>query len=215
MTAPRARLRPVTAIVALLVSVVVLALLAIAVPDGASVADRLDPAFRQAVGDPVAVVFDGFNLAGTLPAWVALVFFLVALAWRNRGLAVEIVTTAVVVEAAATIVRVIVDRPRPMPTAATELLVASGFPSGHVARTVVFMAAVLVVVPWARRHRRAWLLLGIAAVAIMALSRVAAGAHYASDTVGGVLLGCAVVAVWAWWRSRSGRAELGQEGGAQ
>jgi membrane-associated phospholipid phosphatase len=213
MTASRVDSRSVMAIVALLLSIVGVVLLAITLPEGASVADRLDPAWRQAVGGPFTAAIDAFNLAGTLPVWVALVFLLVALVWRRRSLAVEIVTTAVLVEAAATLVRVIVDRPRPMPTAATELLVASGFPSGHVARTVVFMAAMFLAVPWAGRHPRAWLLLGWLAVAGMALSRVAVGAHYATDTIGGVLLGGAVVAAWAWWRS--GRAELGQEGGAE
>jgi undecaprenyl-diphosphatase len=213
MTARRTASRPVNAIVAFLVSIVALVVLAATVPDTATVADGLDPALRELVGGWSTVIVDAFNLAGTLPVWVALVFMLVAIAWSNRRLAVEIAATAVLVEAVATAVRVIVDRPRPMPTVATELLVASGFPSGHVARTVVFMAAILVAVPWARRNHRAWLALAIAAVALMAISRIAVGAHYATDTIGGALLGCAVVAAWAWWRS--GRTELGQEGGAE
>jgi undecaprenyl-diphosphatase len=210
MTGSRTSSRTVNGIVAFLLSTVALVVLASTVPDVGSVADRLDPGLREVVGGWATVVVDAFNLAGTLPVWVALVFMLVALVWSNRGLAVEIVASAALVEAVATGMRVIVDRPRPMATAATELLVASGFPSGHVARTVVFMAAILLAVPWARRHRRAWLGLGIAAAALIAISRIAVGAHYATDTIGGVLLGCAVVAGWAWWRS--GRAELGQEG---
>ena len=209
MTTSRTGVRVVNAIVALALSVVALVVLAASVPDVGSAADRLDPTLRDVIGGWPMVIVDAFNIAGTLPVWVALVFMLVALVWPNRRLAAELAATAAVVEAVATVVRFVVDRPRPMPTAVTELLVASGFPSGHVARTVVFMAAILVAVPWATRHRRAWLTMGIAAVALMAVSRIAVGAHYATDTIGGVLLGCAVVAGWSWWRS--GRAELGQE----
>jgi membrane-associated phospholipid phosphatase len=59
------------------------------------------------------------------------------------------------------------------------------------------------------------LLMSVVVLVLMAAVpvAVAAGAHYASDTIGRVLLGCAVVAAWTWWRS--GSAQLGQQGGAE
>jgi undecaprenyl-diphosphatase len=66
------------------------------------------------------------------------------------------------------------------------------------------MAALLIAVPWLARHRRAWLAAAIAAVAFMGLSRIFVGAHYTSDVLGGVLLGCVVVGAWAFWRASRG-----------
>ncbi len=67
------------------------------------------------------------------------------------------------------------------------------FPSGHVANAAVIAVALGVIVPVA------WVwVLGALYTALMALSRTYLGAHWLSDTVGGVLVGAGVaLMVWA------------------
>ena len=182
-----------TATIAWLGAVLVLAL---TVHPGATAADQLDPAIRAGSAwlDPVAAAL---NLLGQLPFWAALVVLQAVLVRRRPWLALELVAVSAAAEGLSSVVRLVVDRPRPELAHATDLVIAAGFPSGHVARAVVFAATTLVVVPWLQRHRGAWLVLGIGLVALMADARLLASAHYASDTLGGALLGAAVVGVWS------------------
>ena len=74
------------------------------------------------------------------------------------------------------------------------LAIESGsFPSGHVANAAT-LAAALAIVLW-----RWWVIVaGAVYVVLMALSRTYLGAHWLSDTVGGLLIGAGVaVIVWA------------------
>jgi len=62
------------------------------------------------------------------------------------------------------------------------------FPSGHVANAATLATAAVILFP------RLWVLLvGIAYVLLMALSRTAVHAHWLSDTIGGALIGVGVV----------------------
>lgn len=94
------------------------------------------------------------------------------------------------------ILKVVVDHPGPAPTRAISFLGDSiepgSFPSGHMIRgTALAIATALLLV---RAQRRA--ALGVAAVyiALLAWSRVYLNAHWASDVIGGFLLGIAAVA---------------------
>jgi membrane-associated phospholipid phosphatase len=196
------------------------------VPAGPSVADTFDPGFRDWLSDgpsagrpagfpsallaalPAALnlAFAALNLAGSLPVWIALLLFATALVWGRRRLAAEVLATGILAEAVTTVARIVVDRPRPPFGVNTELIVVAGFPSGHVTRTVVFMAALLLVVAPARRHPRAAIALCVGVVGLMTLARIAAGAHYATDTAGGVLLGALIVAGWSFVRRREAAA---------
>jgi membrane-associated phospholipid phosphatase len=171
-------------------------MLALSIHPGATAADMLDARIRAASAwlDPVAAAL---NVLGQLPFWAALVAIQGVLARRRPWLAVELLAVSAAAEGLSAVVRLVVDRPRPELAHATDLVIAAGFPSGHVARAVVFAATTLVVVPWLQRHRGAWLVFGIALVALMADARLLASAHYASDTLGGALLGAAVVGVWS------------------
>jgi membrane-associated phospholipid phosphatase len=66
------------------------------------------------------------------------------------------------------------------------------FPSGHVSAAVSLLGIVAIAFGAKPRHFLVWL--GIAAVtAVVAATRIYLGAHWFSDTVGGVFLGCSVV----------------------
>lgn len=77
-------------------------------------------------------------------------------------------------------------------------LTSGAFPSGHVANAAT-LAVAMAVILW-----RWWAVFGGAAyVVIMALSRTYLGAHWVSDTVGGLLIGGAVaVILWAPFAER-------------
>ncbi|HVQ51889.1 MAG TPA: phosphatase PAP2 family protein [Mycobacterium sp.] len=66
------------------------------------------------------------------------------------------------------------------------------FPSGHVASALSLLGIVAIAYGAKPRHLIIWL--GIAAItAIVAATRIYLGAHWFSDTLGGVFLGCSAV----------------------
>ena len=77
-----------------------------------------------------------------------------------------------------------------------EIIVASdfgSFPSGHVANAATIAVAVGVIMP----HVWVWIA-GAVYTVLMAISRTYLGAHWLSDTIGGVLVGAGVaLLVWA------------------
>lgn len=92
--------------------------------------------------------------------------------------------------------KAVFDRPRP-----EDMLVTAdvgSFPSGHVANAAT-LAVVFGIIVW-----RLWVwVAGAASVVLMALSRTYLGAHWMSDTIGGLILGAAVaVIVWAPFANR-------------
>jgi undecaprenyl-diphosphatase len=146
----------------------------------------------------IAPISEALNTLGQLPFWGALVLVEAAILVRSeRRLALELLIASGAAEAISSVVRLVVDRPRPELAHATDLLISAGFPSGHVARAVVFAATTLLVVPLLQRHRGVWLAGALALVALMAIARVSVSAHYSSDVLGGALLGAAVVAGWS------------------
>jgi membrane-associated phospholipid phosphatase len=104
------------------------------------------------------------------------------------------------------ILKNVFDRPRP-----AEMLVSSdlgSFPSGHVANAATIAVAVGFIM-W-----RTWVwAVGALYVIMMALSRTYLGAHWLSDTVGGLLVGAAVAMIlWIAFanRIRVEKERLGQ-----
>jgi len=183
---------------ALATGLVAVLCLAVTVPHGGpSAADLLDPAIRSATL-PIAFSSDALNTLGQLPIWAVLVLAQASMIVRRRPTrALEVVLVSAAAEVISAVVRLVVDRPRPELAHATDLVIAAGFPSGHVARAVVFAATTFVVIPWLQRHRWTWLVGGFALVMLMAAARISASAHYSSDVLGGALLGAAVVAGWS------------------
>lgn len=89
---------------------------------------------------------------------------------------------------AASLLKLVVDRPRPGGDALVAVPASSSFPSGHAATAFAAAAAVGFVYP---RLRLPMFVLA----ALVALSRVYLGVHYPADVLAGALLGLGVV--WA------------------
>ncbi|MEO6714492.1 MAG: phosphatase PAP2 family protein [Mycobacteriales bacterium] len=111
-----------------------------------------------------------------------------------------------------TAVKETIDRARPMLGGCNVGLSGKSFPSGHLmVATICYGMLLVALLPLARSTWRRRALIGFVVFALCAsaFARSAVGAHYASDIVGGLLLGLLwlAVATWAYvrWRSDSGR----------
>ncbi|QYH34508.1 phosphatase PAP2 family protein [Salinibacterium sp. M195] len=110
---------------------------------------------------------------------------------RRRWAAVYFLAASAVSAGVVQLLKTTFGRARP-----TEILVTAdlgSFPSGHVANAAT-LAVVLIIL----LHRRWVWIAGVAYTILMVLSRTYLGAHWLSDTFGGVLIGVGVaVIVWA------------------
>lgn len=117
-----------------------------------------------------------------LPVIVLILLLLRGYRWGALFFAVcELVSVGVV-----QVMKLNFDRPRPL-----EILTVSdagSFPSGHTANAATIAVVLFILFP------RIWAAIaGVLWVVLMAFSRTLMGAHWASDTVGGVLVGAGVV----------------------
>jgi membrane-associated phospholipid phosphatase len=157
------------------------------------------PPLDIAVGDALAVPFptaatDFFNFTGTLPVFFSVGLVAAAICWfqGRRPMAAAFVF-GLCGEVATTFVKVIVDRPRPPGASDIEAFVtAASYPSGHTVRIVV-MAGLLVAAFAGRRSLARWLPIAaaIAWVILVGCARIASREHWATDVLGGWLLGAA------------------------
>ena len=146
---------------------------------------------RSPVWDIPALVMNfvggGWFGVFAVPIAVAVTFLIIRKPWSALYFVLASALSAGVVQ----LLKTVVGRARP-----EEMLVTAdfgSFPSGHVAN------AATVVVTLAILFQRVWVwVVGVAYVVVMALSRTYLGAHWLSDTIGGMLLGAAVaVLLWA------------------
>lgn len=112
------------------------------------------------------------------------------LIFRRRWAALYYAIAAVLSAGAVQLLKVTVDRARP-----TDILVhadVGSFPSGHTANAATIAVALAIIFP------RIWVwAAGTVYTVIMLLSRTYLGAHWLSDTLGGLLLGAGVaIIVW-------------------
>jgi undecaprenyl-diphosphatase len=133
-------------------------------------------------------------------------------ALRHRArLAVFLVVTAAGGSLIDTVVKNVVNRPRPDLPHPIAHAVGKSFPSGHaMSSTVIYGALLLVLLPVVPRARRRHAIGGtVLLVLAIAASRVALGVHYLSDVLGGIVLGLAwlvaSVAAFRIWRTESHR----------
>lgn len=147
--------------------------------------------FRGPVGDVFSFFMDGLGggLVGVLvvPVVVALILLIARRPWAALFFVVASAVSAGVVQ----LLKNLFGRARP-----EDIIVLSdhgSFPSGHVANAATIAVAIGIIVPYT------WVwVLGAAYTLLMALSRTYLGAHWISDTVGGILVGVgAALLMWA------------------
>ncbi|MCU1344637.1 MAG: hypothetical protein JWL70_903 [Acidimicrobiia bacterium] len=138
------------------------------------------------------------------PAVVAVLGVTVAavLVWRKRLLdAVLVLAAPALAGVGESVIKMLVERPRPV-TAPIAGESGFGFPSGHVAGSTALVLILLLLVGWSSRRWLLWSALGAVLIAAVSLGRVAVGAHYLTDVIGGWLLAAvvtfALVAASAW-----------------
>ena len=185
------------AVATVALAMVALVLLAAAVRHGPSWLDAFDEGLWSVRASAIGSLLGTADLVAGMPVWVALVVT-VAIALSSVSLAhsVRLVALIVVAELASTLVKLVVDRPRPLGAESFDLLVSSGFPSGHVTRVAVAVGGLLVLVPFCRRHPIPVIGLGLVAILIVGLARVSARAHYTTDVLGACLLTAALLGSW-------------------
>jgi len=111
-----------------------------------------------------------------------------------------------------TVVKILVDRPRPIVDHPIHEAFGKSFPSGHAMSSLVSYGALyLVFVPAFRTRRSRHVALAVTLAICLAIgsSRLLLGVHFLSDVLGGYVLGLAwligSVAVFEIWRKEEGR----------
>jgi undecaprenyl-diphosphatase len=156
------------------------------------------------------------------PVWFYLVTGLAALyTWRSGHprLAIFLVLTGLLGGAIDSIVKILVDRPRPSLEQPVATAHGKSFPSGHAMTSIVgYGALLLVFIPRIPKTWRkpAWAG-AILLVLMIGFTRLALGVHYISDVVGGYLLGAAWLtastAAFSIWRVERGKPRVEPEEG--
>jgi undecaprenyl-diphosphatase len=150
---------------------------------------------------------------GSAPVYVVL-FAAVAgwLVWRRLGrLALFVVVTPVGSSVLNAVVKLAVDRSRPVLPDPVAHANGMSFPSGHAQSATVAAAVLLLVFLPALRGawRPAAVVIALVYVAAIGFARVALGVHYVSDVLAGYALGAAWVAAmtasFSAWRRERGR----------
>ncbi|HEX2239745.1 MAG TPA: phosphatase PAP2 family protein [Actinomycetota bacterium] len=151
------------------------------------------------------------------PLWFYLIIgTAVIFLWRRdrKRLAVFLVATTLLGGAVDSVVKILVDRPRPSLEQPIATAHGKSFPSGHSMSSVVAYGALLLVFLPAIAKR--WRMIVVAAVAGLVLAigftRLALGVHYITDVLGGFVLGAAWLiastAAFSIWRVERGRAPV-------
>ena len=162
---------------------------------------QLDGAVSEAVyvGDDRAPTLDWLLEVLTTPGGWAfrVVLFLAVLAWliRRRAwpIAAWVLTAVVLLGPLTSALKALFGRIRPDFDEGGARLESLSYPSGH-ASGIAGLVAVGLILAWpvlSPRARRVWVVVGVAAVLLVGLTRMWLGVHYLSDVVGGWALGTA------------------------
>lgn len=151
------------------------------------------------------------------PVWFYVVTGLAALwMWRqgHTRLALFLVVTGLLGGLIDSIVKILVDRPRPSLEQPVATAHGKSFPSGHSMSSVIGYGALLLVFLPAidRRWRVAVIAATVTLVAAIGFSRLALGVHYITDVLGGFALGlawlAASTAAFSIWRVERGKPKV-------
>ncbi len=122
------------------------------------------------------------------------------LLWKRRGReALLVVGSLAIATAGSELVKQMIARPRPPGFDNTELGVVYSFPSGHVLEAVTVYGIIAMLVWRSSLPRPVRLIVPIVFtvnIALVAVARVAVGAHYPSDVLGGLLAGIGFLALF-------------------
>jgi undecaprenyl-diphosphatase len=166
--------------------------------------DRLELALKMTqVGSPI------FIIPATLAAAV-----ISAIVRRSIWTGIVVTATVGFVGLGSTVGKLVFTAAHPQVASQLSTPLEHTFPSGHVAAALSLMGIVAIACGGKPRHLLIWL--GIAGVtAIVAATRIYIGAHWFSDTLGGVFLGCSAVFAGAALLPDRTRPELirGNQGG--
>ena len=140
---------------------------------------------------------------------------LVLLLRRRRTEALLVFVALAAVTAGSEAVKELVARPRPPGFDSSVIGVVYSYPSGHVLEASVIYGIISVLL-WRSTLPKAVrvavpLVLG-ATVVLVAIARVAAGAHYPSDVLAGLIGGIGVVALFAWVSGAVARRRVPTDG---
>lgn len=176
---------------------VLLAVAVVARPEFVQPVDKLAGQLIDRIRGPSAAILDASTYLGDrLLLWPITLGAILLVARKCRRLATLLAVSALSGLVVEVVVKFLIDRPRP----GTVGFLAS-FPSGHVMAAVAWwglVPAVAYVVTRSSRFRRVMLGLSVMIVFAVAMSRVSLGAHWATDTVAGALLGVVVTASAYW-----------------
>jgi membrane-associated phospholipid phosphatase len=151
------------------------------------------------VGDDRAPTLDWLLEALTTPGGWAFrsILFLAVLAWliRRRAwpIAAWVLTAVALLGPLNSALKLLFGRIRPDFDEGGARLDSLSYPSGH-ASGIAGLVAVGLILAWpvlSARARRVWVVVGMAAVLLVGLTRMWLGVHYLSDVVGGWALGIA------------------------
>jgi undecaprenyl-diphosphatase len=165
-----------------------LAFAVVALPEFVQPVDNLVGQLIDRIKGPSAAILDASTYLGArLLIWPITLGTVLLTARKCRSLAILLAVSAVSAVVVEVAVKFLIDRPRP----GTVGFLAS-FPSGHVMTAVAWwglVPAVAYVFTKSSRLRRVMLGASAVIVSAVAMSRVSLGAHWATDTIAGVLLG--------------------------
>lgn len=160
------------------------------------VADDLNAwVHRHPVVEPT---LHGLSLLGRPPVLAVWVVAGVLWCWRHgrRRAATFLAVTPLGGGIVSTVVKLAVDRPRPVVDHPITTAFGKSFPSGHaMSSTVAYGALVVAFLPLLHPRARRWIVAAAAALVLaIGLSRLLLGVHFVTDVVGGFVLGLAWLA---------------------
>jgi len=202
---PAAAARSEMAFVVALAALVAFAYLGVSVSlaaPGAFDSSLRDTLMTTLATEPAQAVIDTLNALGSFEGGLILTVGVcgLLLGLRRPGPAFAI-GSVWLADGASTLVKELLQRPRP-PGAIVDAAVGDlwSYPSGHVVRAMALVA----VLAWLATSRWTWnrrtllaLAAGLLAGFVMGVARIATGAHWPTDVLGGLLLGTVYVLLFA------------------